>query len=60
MGPRDIYDDMPDGEAQRRLNKQRLAELERDGAARRVRIAAVLALADQYDEIIQAASPHSL
>ena len=60
MQPGDIYDDMPDGEAQRRHNKRRLAQLERDGDPRRARIAAVWALADQYGEIIQAGSPHSL
>jgi hypothetical protein len=51
---------MPDGEVRRRHDKWRVAELERDGAPWRARIATVLALADQYGEIIQAASPHSL
>lgn len=40
LGPtmhlKDIYDDMPDGAAQRDRDKQRLAELEREGAARAV------------------------
>ena len=40
MQATDIYDQMPDGEAQRANNKRRLAELERDGAERRRRIAA--------------------
>ncbi len=39
MRLRDIYDDMPDGAAQRERNKRRLAELEREGDARRARIA---------------------
>ena len=41
MQTTDIYDQMPDGDAQRANNKRRLAELERDGAERRRRIAAV-------------------
>jgi hypothetical protein len=41
MHATDIYDHMPDGDAQRANNKRRLAELERDGAERRHRIAAV-------------------
>jgi hypothetical protein len=42
MQVRDIYDQMPDGDAQRANNKRRLAELERDGAARRECIAGVV------------------
>jgi hypothetical protein len=45
----DIYDQMPDGDAQRANNKRRLAELERDGAERRRRIAAVLDAAQIAD-----------
>jgi hypothetical protein len=45
----DIYDQMPDGDAQRANNKRRLAELERDGAERRRRIAAVLEAAQIAD-----------
>lgn len=43
MRIRDIYDTMPDGADQRRHNQYRLAQLERDGAARRARLAKVLA-----------------
>jgi hypothetical protein len=42
MQLRDIYDDMPDGTAQRRHNQERLAELESDGTARRQRISVVV------------------
>jgi hypothetical protein len=58
MSPRDIYDDMPDGASQREYNKQRLAELERDGAARRARIAQVIALEELWHEVVQAHSTH--
>ncbi|MFL5864870.1 MAG: hypothetical protein ACJ780_29590 [Solirubrobacteraceae bacterium] len=54
MIPRDIYDDMPDGAAMRKHNKQRLADLERDGAARRARIAQVIALEELWHEVVQA------
>lgn len=60
MSPRDIYDDMPDGTVQRQHNKQRLAELERDGAARRARIAQVIALEELWHEVVQAHSTHLL
>ncbi|HET8979757.1 MAG TPA: hypothetical protein VFN87_16475 [Solirubrobacteraceae bacterium] len=60
MSPRDIYDDMPDGTAQRQHNTQRLAELERDGAARRARIAQVIALEELWHEVVQAHSTHLL
>jgi hypothetical protein len=58
MSPRDIYDDMPDGAAQREFNKLRLAELERDGAARRARIAQVIALEELWHEVVQAHSTY--
>ena len=58
MSPRDIYDDIPDGAAQRRYNTQRLDELERDGAARRARIAQVIALEELWHEVVQAHSTH--
>jgi hypothetical protein len=58
MIPRDIYDEMPDGAAKRQTNKQRLADLERDGAARRARIAQVIALEDLWHEVVQAHSTH--
>jgi hypothetical protein len=45
----DIYDQMPDGDAQRANNKRRLAELERDGLERRRRIAAVAEAAELED-----------
>ncbi|MGO9821041.1 MAG: hypothetical protein ACLPTJ_10385 [Solirubrobacteraceae bacterium] len=45
----DIYDQMPDGDSQRANNKRRLAELERDGAERRRRIASVLEVAESTD-----------
>lgn len=60
MRPSDIYDDMPDGAAQRQHNKQRLAELERDGAARRARIADVLALTDLCSQAVPTSVPHWL
>lgn len=60
MRAKDIYDDMPDGAAQRRHNRRRLAELERDGAARRARLAEVLALAELCRQVVQAPSPHAL
>ncbi len=60
MRPRDIYDDMPDGAEQRRRNQLRLAELEREGTARRARIAQVLAVADLCSRAIQAPSPHAV
>jgi hypothetical protein len=60
MGPRDIYDDMPDGAVQRDRNKQRLAELEADGAARRARIAEVVAYAELAGQAVLPACSHSL
>ena len=60
MIPRDIYDDMPDGAAQRQNNKKRLAELERDGAARRARLAQVIALEELWHEVVQAHSKRLL
>jgi hypothetical protein len=56
----DIYDEMPDGADQRAYNKQRLNELERDGAARRARIAQAMALADLLSQVVQAPSPYAL
>jgi hypothetical protein len=60
MRPRDIYDEMPDGAAQREYNKRRLTDLERDGVARRARISATLALADLCRQVIQAPILHAL
>jgi hypothetical protein len=60
MIPRDIYDDMPDGAAQRKHNKKRLADLERDGAARRARLAQVIALEELWHEVVQAHTKHVL
>jgi hypothetical protein len=60
MIPRDIYDNMPEGANQRKNNKQRLAELERDGAARRARIAQVIALEELWHEVVQAHTKHVL
>jgi hypothetical protein len=60
MSPRDIYDDIPDGASQRQYNKQRLAELERDGAARRARIAQVIALEELWHEVVHAHSTQIL
>jgi hypothetical protein len=60
MIPRDIYNDMPNGAAQRRNNKKRLAELEREGAARRARLAQVIALEDLWHEVVQAHTKHVL
>ena len=60
MIPRDIYDDMPDGTTQRQNNKRRLAELERDGVARRARLAQVIALEELWHEVVQAHTKHVL
>ena len=60
MATTDIYDDMPDGASQRQHNKQRLADLEREGAARRARIAQVIALEELWHEVVQAHSSHLL
>lgn len=46
MPVRDIYDDIPDGVAQRSHNQRRLAELEQEGEARRVRIATIISQAE--------------
>ena len=51
---------MPDGADQREYNRQRLIELERDGAARRARIAQAMALADLCRQVVQAPSPYAL
>jgi hypothetical protein len=60
MRARDIYDDMADGAAQRDRNQQRLAELEREGASRRARIAEVVAYAQLARQIVLPMSPHTL
>jgi hypothetical protein len=60
MRPRDIYDDMPDGAAQRDRNKRRLAELEREGASRRARLAEVVAYADLAGRVVMPMCPHTL
>ncbi|MGI8715454.1 MAG: hypothetical protein ACR2NR_20185 [Solirubrobacteraceae bacterium] len=60
MRQRDIYDDMPDGPAQRHHNQQRLAELERDGAARRARLAEVVGVAELYAKIVAPGFHHTL
>jgi hypothetical protein len=60
MPLQDIYDEMPDGADQREYNKQRLIELERDGAARRGRIAQAMALADLCSQVVQAQSSYVL
>jgi hypothetical protein len=60
MGLRDIYDDMPNGAAQRDRNKQRLAELEREGASRRARIAEVVENAELTGQIVVPMCPHAL
>jgi hypothetical protein len=60
MIPRDIYDDMPNGTTQRQTNKRRLAELERDGVARRARLAQLIALEELWHEVVQAHTKHVL
>ena len=60
MRRRDIYDDMPDGAAQRDRNKQRLTELEREGASRRARLAEVVAYADLAGQVVLPMCPHTL
>jgi hypothetical protein len=60
MRPRDIYDDMPDGPAQRDRNRRRLAELEHAGASRRARIAAAVAQAELTGRIALPVCPHTL
>ena len=56
----DIYDDMPDGAVQRERNRQRLAELEREGASRRARLAEVFAYADLAGQVVLPMCPHTL
>jgi hypothetical protein len=58
MAQRDIYDDMPDGAAQRRHNQQRLAELEHNGASRRARIAQVVDTAELSAAVVGPVSGH--
>jgi hypothetical protein len=60
MSPKDVYDTMPDGAAQRRRNKQRLAELEREGALRRARLAQVVNFSDLRGQVVLPACPHTL
>ena len=60
MIPRDIYDKTPDGASKRQHNKQRSAELQRDGAARRARLAQVIALEELWHEVVQAHTKHVL
>lgn len=60
MRHRDIYDDMPDGAVQRDRNKQRLAELEREGATRRARLAEVVAYAELAGQVVLPMCPHTL
>jgi hypothetical protein len=60
MRRQDIYDDMPDGAAQRDRNKQRLAELERAGASRRARLAEVVAYAELAGQVVLPMCPHTL
>lgn len=60
MRPRDIYDDMPDGADQRDRNKQRVAELEGEGAARRARLAEVVAYAELAGQVGLPMSSHTL
>jgi len=57
---KDIYDDMPDGAAQRRANQRRLAELEREGASRRARIAQVVSSAKLSRRVVLPACQHTL
>jgi hypothetical protein len=60
MRTRDIYDDMPDGAAQRERNKLRLTELESDGASRRARIAKAVASAELAGQVVQPVCSHVL
>ncbi len=60
MRPRDIYDEMPDGAAQRDRNRQRLAELEAQGASRRARIAEVVGHAELAGQIVLPVCSHTL
>jgi hypothetical protein len=60
MQAKDIYDQMPDGAAKRLENKKRLAELEREGTARRARIAQVIVLEELWHQVVQAHSTHLL
>jgi hypothetical protein len=60
MIPRDVYDDTPDGATQRQNNKRRLADLERDGVARRARLAQLIALEELWHEVVQAHTKHVL
>lgn len=60
MRSRDIYDDMPDGAAQRDRNKQSVAELEGEGAARRARLAEVVAYAELAGQVVLPICSHVL
>lgn len=60
MIPRDTRDETPDGASPRQHDKQRPADLERDGAARRARIAQVIALEELWHEVVQAHTKHVL
>jgi hypothetical protein len=60
MIPRDIYDDMPEGAAARQNHKKRPADAERDGAARRARLAQVIALEELWHEVVAAHTKHLL
>jgi hypothetical protein len=60
MIPRDVYDDTPDGAAPRQNNKKRVTDPERDGAARRARLAQVIALEELWHEVVQAHTKHLL
>jgi hypothetical protein len=60
MPRQDIYDDMPDGAVQRDRNKQRLAELEREGASRRARLADIVGYAQLAGQVVLPTCPHTL
>jgi hypothetical protein len=60
MIPRDIYDETPEGAGHRQRNRQQPADLDRDGAARRARLAQVIALEELWHEIVQAHTKHVL
>jgi hypothetical protein len=57
---RDIYDDIPDGAAQRSYNQRRLVELEQEGDTRRARISTVVAQAELSRRIVAPISDYTL
>jgi len=56
MSPRDTHDDRPDGATPRQHPVPRCPDLDRDGAARRARLAQRNALEELWHEVVHAHS----